>query len=56
MFRYDPAAKNMVAELGGSGISKQESELEFSYMESWAKNLLADSLGLPEGYRYTMKF
>lgn len=56
VFRYDPAAKSMVAELGGSGISKQESELEFSYMESWAKNVLADSLGLPEGYRYTMKF
>ncbi|OIO77753.1 MAG: flavocytochrome C [Hydrogenophilales bacterium CG03_land_8_20_14_0_80_62_28] len=56
VFRYDPVAKNMVAELGGSGISKQESELEFSYMESWAKNVWADSLGLPEGYRYTTKF
>jgi hypothetical protein len=36
----------MVAQKGG-GISKEESELEFAYMESWAKNVWADTLGLP---------
>jgi len=54
VFRYDPEAQKMVAQPGG-GISKEESELEFSYMESWAKNVWADTLGLPEDYRYTTK-
>jgi sulfide dehydrogenase [flavocytochrome c] flavoprotein subunit len=39
-----PAA--MIAQKGG-GVSKEESELEFAYMESWAKNVWADTLGLP---------
>jgi len=37
---------SMVAQKGG-GISKEESELEFAYMESWAKNVWAATLGLP---------
>jgi NADPH-dependent 2,4-dienoyl-CoA reductase/sulfur reductase-like enzyme len=42
--KVTPAA--MVAQKGG-GVSKEESELEFAYMESWAKNVWADTLGLP---------
>lgn len=34
-----------VVEKGG-GISKEESEIEWHYMESWAKNIWADTLGL----------
>jgi len=44
----------MVAQKGG-GISKEESELEFAYMESWARNVWADTLGLPADYKYTAK-
>jgi NADPH-dependent 2,4-dienoyl-CoA reductase/sulfur reductase-like enzyme len=54
VFRYDPEAKKMVAQLGDH-LSKEESELEFAYMESWAKNVWADTLGLPQDYRYTTK-
>ena len=55
VFRYQAAKTgadgkvtpaSMVAQKGG-GISKEESELEFAYMESWAKNVWADTLGLP---------
>lgn len=42
--KVTPAA--MIAQKGG-GVSKEESELEFAYMESWAKNVWADTLGLP---------
>ena len=45
VFRYGEGNK-MVAQKGG-GVSKEESELEFAYMESWAKNVWADTLGLP---------
>jgi NADPH-dependent 2,4-dienoyl-CoA reductase/sulfur reductase-like enzyme len=45
VFRYDPAGKSMVAQKGG-GVSAEESELEFAYMESWAQNVWADTLGL----------
>jgi len=31
---------------GASGVSKEESELEWHYMESWAKNIWADTLAL----------
>ena len=53
VFRYGEGNK-MVAQKGG-GVSKEESELEFAYMESWAKNVWADTLGLPENYNYTVK-
>jgi NADPH-dependent 2,4-dienoyl-CoA reductase/sulfur reductase-like enzyme len=55
VFRYSPAKTApdgkvtpaaMIAQKGG-GVSKEESELEFAYMESWAKNVWADTLGLP---------
>jgi len=45
---------SMVAQKGG-GVSKEESELEMAYMESWAKNVWADTLGLPENYNFTAK-
>ncbi|MFN3594460.1 MAG: FCSD flavin-binding domain-containing protein [Thiobacillaceae bacterium] len=45
VFRYDPATNTMVAQKGG-GVSKEESELEFAYMQSWAHNVWADTLGL----------
>lgn len=45
VFRYDPTTNTMVAQKGG-GVSKEESELEFAYMQSWAHNVWADTLGL----------
>ncbi len=45
----------MLPEKGANGVSKEESELEFAYMESWAKNVWADTLGLPENYNFTAK-
>jgi NADH dehydrogenase FAD-containing subunit len=54
VFRYDAAGNKMVAQKGG-GVSKVESELEMAYMESWAKNVWADTLGLPETYNFTVK-
>lgn len=45
VFRYDPENKKMVAQKGG-GVSKEESELEMDYMQSWAENVWADTLGL----------
>jgi sulfide dehydrogenase [flavocytochrome c] flavoprotein subunit len=53
VFRYGEGNK-MVAQKGG-GISKEESELEFAYMESWAHNVWADTLGLPADYNFTAK-
>ncbi|MBK6742070.1 MAG: FAD-dependent oxidoreductase [Hydrogenophilales bacterium] len=53
VFRYGEGNK-MVAQKGG-GVSKEESELEFAYMESWAHNVWADTLGLPADYKFTAK-
>jgi hypothetical protein len=44
----------MVAQKGG-GVSKEESELEFAYMDAWAKNVWADTLGLPADFNFTVK-
>jgi NADPH-dependent 2,4-dienoyl-CoA reductase/sulfur reductase-like enzyme len=63
VFRYAEARKSedgktvpaaMVAQKGG-GVSKEESEIEMHYMESWALNVWADTLGLPEDYKFTAK-
>ncbi len=54
VFRYDAAGNKMVAQKGG-GVSKEESELEMAYMESWAKNVWADTLGLPESHNFSVK-
>lgn len=55
VFRWNEEKKSMLPEKGANGISKEESELEFAYMESWAKNVWADTLGLPESYKFTAK-
>jgi NADPH-dependent 2,4-dienoyl-CoA reductase/sulfur reductase-like enzyme len=64
VFRYSEARKSedgsklipasMIAMKGG-GVSTEESELEMAYMESWAMNVWADTLGLPESYNFTAK-
>jgi len=55
VFRWNEEKKSMLPEKGANGVSKEESELEFAYMESWAKNVWADTLGLPENYNFTAK-
>ena len=54
VFRYNPATKDMEVQ-HGSGVSAAESELEFTYMRGWAKNIWADTLDLPMNYRFTNK-
>jgi hypothetical protein len=54
VFRYNPADRGMEVQ-PGSGVSDQGSEMEFKYMRGWAHNIWADTLGLPEGYRFTNK-
>ena len=55
VFRWDPEKKSLVPPKGANGVSKEESELEMAYMESWAKNVWSDTLGLPENYNFTAK-
>lgn len=52
VFRYLPAEKSMEVMPGG-GVSEQESEIEFAMMRGWAKNIWADTLGLPLDYPFT---
>jgi sulfide dehydrogenase [flavocytochrome c] flavoprotein subunit len=52
VFRYNPTDKSMEVQ-PGSGVSDQESEMEFAMMRGWAHNIWADTLGLPEDYRFT---
>lgn len=47
VFRWNEEKKAMVPAKDANGVSKEESELEMAYMESWAKNVWADTLGLP---------
>jgi NADH dehydrogenase FAD-containing subunit len=54
VFRYNPTTKEMEVQ-HGSGVSAQESEQEFTNMRGWAKNIWADTLGLPLNYRFTNK-
>jgi NADPH-dependent 2,4-dienoyl-CoA reductase/sulfur reductase-like enzyme len=46
VFRWNEEKKAMVPAKDANGVSKEESELEMAYMESWAKNVWADTLGL----------
>jgi NADPH-dependent 2,4-dienoyl-CoA reductase/sulfur reductase-like enzyme len=46
VFRWNEEKQSMLPEKGANGVSKEESELEFAYMEAWAKNVWADTLGL----------
>jgi NADPH-dependent 2,4-dienoyl-CoA reductase/sulfur reductase-like enzyme len=52
VFRYQSADNSMEVQPGG-GVSAQESEKEFVMMRGWAKNIWADTLGLPISYRFT---
>ena len=52
VFRYNPADKSMEVQ-PGSGVSERESEQEFLLMRGWARNIWADTLGLPQGYRFS---
>ncbi|HRH80178.1 MAG TPA: NAD(P)/FAD-dependent oxidoreductase [Thiobacillaceae bacterium] len=52
VFRYNPK-ENLMEVQPGSGLSEAESEAEFSFMGGWARNIWADTLGLPMGYRFT---
>ncbi|MDD5366518.1 MAG: NAD(P)/FAD-dependent oxidoreductase [Gallionellaceae bacterium] len=52
VFRYNPADKSMQVQ-PGSGVSDAESAKEFKYMRGWARNIWADTLGLPRRYRFT---
>jgi sulfide dehydrogenase [flavocytochrome c] flavoprotein subunit len=52
VFRYQSADNSMEVQPGG-GVSGQESEKEFEMMRGWAKNIWADTLGLPPQYRFT---
>jgi len=55
VFRWDEAKQSMVPPKDANGVSGAESEIEMAYMESWAKNVWADTLGLPESYNFTTK-
>ncbi len=55
VYRWDAEKKSMVPPKDANGVSSEESEIEMAYMESWAKNVWADSLDLPAGYAYTLK-
>jgi NADH dehydrogenase FAD-containing subunit len=55
VFRWDEAKQSMVPPKDANGVSAEESEMEWAYMESWAKNVWADTLGLPESYNFTAK-
>lgn len=51
VFRYNPAEKSMEVQ-PGSGVSEAGSAAEFKYMRGWAHNIWADTLGLPQDYRF----
>lgn len=55
VFRYNPEDQGMEVQPGG-GVSQEESEKEVEFMSGWARNIWADTLGLPEDYRFTNKF
>lgn len=55
VFRYNPANQDMEVQ-DGSGVSLEESAKEIEYMHGWARNIWADTLGLPEDYRFTNRF
>ena len=55
VFRWNDEKKSLVPPKDANGVSAEESELEMAYMESWAANVWADTLALPEGYKFTAK-
>jgi NADH dehydrogenase FAD-containing subunit len=52
VFRYKLVDNSMEVQ-PGSGVSLAESEKEFKMMRGWAKNIWADTLGLPPEYKFT---
>lgn len=52
VFRFQPKDNSMEVQPGG-GVSLQESEKEFAMMRGWARNIWADTLGLPIEYKFT---
>jgi hypothetical protein len=52
VFRYNPADKSMEVQ-PGSGVSDVESKTEFDEMRGWARNIWADTLGLPVDYGFS---
>jgi NADPH-dependent 2,4-dienoyl-CoA reductase/sulfur reductase-like enzyme len=52
VFRYDPTTQGMEVQ-PGSGVSDTETTKDFEYMRAWARNIWADTLGLPADYRFT---
>ena len=52
VFRYNPVDKSMDVQNGG-GVSLEESAKEFAMMRGWARNIWADTLGLPKEYPFT---
>jgi sulfide dehydrogenase [flavocytochrome c] flavoprotein chain len=55
VFRYNAADNSMEVQPGG-GVSHEESAKEVEYMRGWARNIWADTLGLPRDYRFTNSF
>jgi NADH dehydrogenase FAD-containing subunit len=55
VFRWNEEKKSLIPPKDANGVSSEESELEMAYMDSWAKNVWADTLGLPENYNFTLK-
>jgi NADPH-dependent 2,4-dienoyl-CoA reductase/sulfur reductase-like enzyme len=55
VFRYNPADKSMEVQ-PGSGVCDAESAKEVEYLRGWARNIWADTLGLPAHYRFTNRF
>jgi len=45
-FRADKDFKMVSQEFPGKGIFKEKSEIEMAYMDSWGKNIWADTLNL----------
>jgi len=52
VFRYDPATGGMEVQ-PGSGVCEFESTKDFEYMRGWARNIWADTLGLPADYKFS---
>ena len=54
VFRWDAEKQSLLPPKDANGVSAEESELEMAYMQSWAMNVWADTLGLPENYKFTI--
>lgn len=52
VFRYNPVSKDMEVQ-PGSGVSSEETAKDLAMMHGWAHNIWADTLALPERYRFT---